>query len=113
MLFTLGAAVIYIVILYIDIIKHVKLLTWSLTSSVLIAGVSQEVTGHQASDSVNFRHIEAIIIHFPVHMYDLPRLEAQLSLEPRRLLWFKVVYLWKNRKQKVRKRQVKGASGCS
>lgn len=48
---------------------------------VLVVGVGEEVARDESSDAVDLRHVEAVVIHVSVHVDDLTRLEAQLSLE--------------------------------
>lgn len=48
---------------------------------VLVAGLSQEVAGHQSAHAIDLRHEEPIIIHVPVHVDNLPSLEVQLGLQ--------------------------------
>lgn len=50
-------------------------------SRVLIIRISEEVARHKTSDAIDLSHVEAVIIHVSVHVDDLTRLEAQLSLE--------------------------------
>lgn len=48
---------------------------------VLVTRIGEEVARHKTSDAFNLRHVEAIVIHVSIHVDDLTRLEAQLSLE--------------------------------
>lgn len=49
--------------------------------SVLVGGFREKVARHQALDTVNLCHEEAIVVHVSVHMDNLPSLKAQLRLE--------------------------------
>ena len=48
---------------------------------VLVTCISEEVARHKTSGAVNLSHVEAVVVHVSVHVDDLTRLEAQLSLE--------------------------------
>lgn len=48
---------------------------------VLIISISEEVAGHQTPHAINLRHEEPIVIHVPVHVDYLPRLETELGLK--------------------------------
>lgn len=48
---------------------------------ILVVRIGEEVARNKTSDAINLSHVEAIVIHVSVHVDDLTRLEAQLSLE--------------------------------
>lgn len=49
--------------------------------SILIVCVSEEVAGHQSSDSIDLSHVEPVVVHLAVNVDYLTRLKTQLGLE--------------------------------
>lgn len=60
---------------------HGPALLGSLTGAVLLRRLREEIGGHQAPDTVDLAHVEAVVIHLAVDVDDLAGAEAQFYLQ--------------------------------